>query len=271
MYPLVLQIPGIEQSGEKVFTQQLGILAEHRFMGIEYRVTNFENEPPDRVKKLAADFNLKITRISTGAMAVKEKLSLSDGGDVGKKTIARLKDLADYAAQFNAGLILGFIKGTAGYDREKAKHQFVENLSGVADYIIKKNLPLIIEATNHYETSVAITLADAVELVKAISSSVSIKEPSPLLQILPDTYHMNIEEVNTEAELYKYIRHFEAIHFSDNNRYLPGYGAIDFKKTYTALSAANFSGYIGLEGNFKDLARDIALCSDLVSVIERGM
>ena len=82
---------------------------------------------------------------------------------------------------------------------------------------------------------------------------------------------MNIEEVNIAAELYKYSSYFEAIHFSDNNRYLPGYGAIDFKKILTTLIAVNFSGYIGLEGNFKDFARDIALSSDLFSVMYRGL
>ena len=114
-------------------------------------------------------------------------------------------------------------------------------------------------------------LAEAVGLAKEVSSSLSLKQPSPLLQILPDTYHMNIEEVNTAAELCKYISYFDSIHFSDNNRFLPGYGAIDFKEIVTALIAANFSGYIGLEGNFKDLAQDIALFCDLFSVIERGI
>ena len=271
MFPLVVQIPGIELTGEKVFTERLGILASRQFMGIEYQVYDFEKEPAALVKSLAADFNLKVTRIATGSMAVKEKLSLSEGGDTGEKTIACLKNMADYAAELGAGLILGFIKGTAGYDREKASRQCAENLSAVAGYVLQKKLPLIIEATNHYETSVAITLAEAVDLVKKISNSISLKEPSPLLEILPDTYHMNIEEVNTEAELHKYSGYFKAIHFSDNNRYLPGYGAIDFKKTYAALAAENFSGYIGLEGNFKDLAQDIAMCCDLFSVIERGM
>ena len=181
------------------------------------------------------------------------------------------KDLADYAAQFNAALILGFIKGPPVQDREKARQLFVENLSGVAGYVVQKKLPVIIEATNHYETSVAITVADAVKLVKEISGAISLKEPSPLLQILPDTYHMNIEEVNTAAELFKYSGYFEAIHFSDNNRYLPGYGAIDFKTILTALLAMNFSGYIGFEGNFKDFGQDIALSCDLLSVIYRGL
>ena len=271
MFPLAVQIPGIELSGEKVFVEQLKTLAKHQFMGIEYRVYDFEKEPAARVKALAADFNLKVTRISTGSMAIKEKLSLAGSGDVGEKTIARIRDFTDYAVEFGVGLILGFIKGPAEQDREKAKQQFVENLSAAAGYAMQKNTPLIIEATNHYETSVAITLAEAVDLVKAISSSVSLKEPSPLLQILPDTYHMNIEEVNTAAELCRYTGYFDAVHFSDNNRYMPGYGAIDFKNIVTSLAAANFSGYIGLEGNFRDFAQDIGLACDLLSVIYRGI
>ena len=254
-------------SGEKLFVERLQILAKHRFMGIEYQVADFEKEPVERVKAIAADCNLKVTRIATGAFAGKEKLSLSDSGDTGKKTVARMKDLIDYAAGFDAGLILGFIKGPAGLCRETAKHQFIENLSAAAGYAAQKKIPLVIEATNHYETSVAFTLAETAELVHAIAG----KESAAAMQILPDTYHMNIEETDIAAELCKYAKYFEAVHFSDNNRYLPGYGAINFKKIMAALIAANFSGYIGLEGNFRDLAQDIALCCDLFSVIERGL
>ena len=267
MFPLVLQIPGIGLSGEKTFVERLEVLARHRFMGIEYQASDFGKEPADRVKAITADFNLKVTRIATGALAMKEKLSLSEGGGIGEKTLARMKDLADYASEFDAGLILGFIKGAPGQDREKARHQFVENLSALAGYASQKKTPFIIEATNHHETSLAFTLAEAAELADAVTG----KEPGSKLQILPDTYHMNIEETDIAAELCKYIRYFEAVHLSDNNRCLPGYGAIDFKKIFAALIAANFSGYIGLEGNFRDFARDIALCGDLFSVIERGL
>jgi sugar phosphate isomerase/epimerase len=270
MFPLVLQIPGIEISGEKIFVERLKILAKHGFMGIEYQLSDFEKEAPERVKTVAADFNLKVTRISTGSMAVRKKLSLSDCGEVGEKTKAHMKDFIDYAAELDIPLILGFIKGPAGQDREKAKQHFIENLSAVVGYAAQKKVMLIIEATNHYETSVAITLAEAAQLADTISNSTPSKEAAPLLQILPDTYHMHIEEINTEAELFKYSKYFKAIHFSDNNRYLPGRGAIDFKKTFAALVAMKFSGYIGLEGNFKDFAQDIALSCDLFSVIERG-
>ena len=268
MFPLVAQIPGIALAGENGFIEELKVLSAHGFMGIEYQLSDFEKDPVSRVRKLASDFNLKVARLAPGSLAVREQLSLSEGGDTGKKTVSRLKDITDYAAEFGVGFILGYLKGKAGLEKEKARKQFVENVSSMADYAFGKKTPIIIEATNHYEASIATTLAGAVDLLKEVSGSVSGKS---LLQILPDTYHMNIEEVSTVAELYKYRNYYEAVHFSDNNRFLPGYGAIDFKQIYSAMRAFNFSGFIGLEGNFKDFAKDIALVCDFFSVIDRGI
>ena len=268
MFPLVPQIPGIEQSGEKTFVERLEVPARHGFMGIEYQVCDIGKEPAGGVSSFATDFNLTVTRIATGAMAVKENLSLSEDGEVGKETTAYMKDFVDYAAEFNEGLILRFIKGKAGHDRKKASHQFVENISAVIGYVFQKKTPLIIEVTNRYETSIATTLAETADILKVTDNSVSLKESAPLLRILPDTFHMNVEETGIAAELYKYTGFFEAVHFSDNNRYLPGYGVIDFKNIITALVEANFSGYIGLEGDFKDFAQDIVLSCDLLSLID---
>ena len=55
--------------------------------------------------------------------------------------------------------------------------------------------PVYIEATNHYEALLANTLADA--------ASFAVNANGPLW-ILPDTYHMNIEEKDIYAPLQKH-------------------------------------------------------------------
>ena len=265
MFPLVVQIPGIALSDEKTFVERLKVLSQNKFMGIEYTpLLDSEKEDTAKIKVLCSDHNLKVTRIATGALAVREKLSLSDSGDTGKKTIARLRDLMEYAAEFNAAIILGFIKGPPGLNKQEAAAIFTENLSELSAAADQKNVPIVIETTNHYETSVAITLSETVALLQAVKSQG--------IQILPDTYHMNIEESNLCAMLYTYKDYYGAVHLSDNNRFFPGYGALDFKQIISALVHAKFQGYLGLEGNIKkSFAEDMRLFCDMLSVIERSI
>ena len=264
MFPLVVQIPGIALTDENAFIERLKVLSQNKFMGIEYTPVDFEKDDTAKVKKLTEDFNLKVTRIATGALALREKLSLSESGETGKKTIARLKDLIDYAAEFGAEVILGFIKGPPGLNRQEAKRVFTENLAAVSELAGKKNTALVIEATNHYESSVANSVPETAEFLQAVKS--------PGMRILPDTYHMNIEDTNMCAMLYTYRDCYNAVHLSDNNRFFPGYGALDFKQIISTLVYAKFSGYLGLEGNVKkSFAEDMRLFRDLLSAIERSL
>jgi sugar phosphate isomerase/epimerase len=264
MFPLVIQIPGIAASSEEAFIDKLSILSRHGFMGIEYQVMDFEKDRIDLVKAMTAEYALIVTRIATGTLASREGLSLSDDGRSGRDTVARMKEFIDYAADLKAPLILGFIKGPSAMDKEKAKAGFLENMSEIVPLAARKGIGLVIEATNHYESAVANTLAEAVELVRSLDYSGA--------QILPDTYHMNIEEADMIGSLHTSRGFFDAIHLSDNNRYLPGYGGIDFKRVIAALLAGQFSGYLGLEGNIKkSFAEDMELFCDLYSVIRRGL
>ena len=264
MFPLSFQMPAIAASDEKTFIENLKSLNANGFSGCEPRILDFEIDSISKIKSLTAEYNIKVTRISTGALASRDKIFLSDSGEGGRKAVSLMKQFTDYAAEFKAAVIMGFIKGPANLNREEARKNFVSNLSQAAEYAKQAAVPLVIEATNHYETSVAITLAEAVEIAQEIKY--------PLMQILPDTYHMNIEEVNSCAELWKYKDYFDTVHLSDNNRFLPGYGSIDFKEVISALAAMGFKGYLCLEGNIKNsFAQDVKLFADLYSVIMRGI
>ena len=263
MFPLSIQMEAIAASDEKTFLERLKVLNANNFSGCELRIVDFEKDDIAKIKSYTREFNLTVPRIATGALASRDKIFLSDSGEAGKKAVSVMKKFVEYAAEFNAGVVMGFIKGPANLNKQEAKKNFLQNLSEVTDLANQAKVSLVVEATNHYETSLAITLADAVEIAKQINS--------PLVQILPDTYHMNIEEVSPCAELLKYKDYYDTVHLSDNNRFLPGYGSINFKEIISVLTAMKFTGFLSLEGNTKiSFAEDIALFSDLLSVIMRG-
>jgi sugar phosphate isomerase/epimerase len=69
---------------------------------------------------------------------------------------------------------------------------------------------------------------------------------------------MNIEESSFEAALMQALPWIISVHLSDNNRYFPGFGAIDFGEICAFLSQIGFSGGLAIEGEVKsDVVSDL--------------
>jgi sugar phosphate isomerase/epimerase len=152
--------------------------------------------------------------------------------------------LIDFAAEFGAGIIVGFLKGGPGSDRDKATGRLRDSLRRLENHLRAKKVPLLVEATNRYESSVANSLQDAADLIEGFQN--------PYLRILPDTYHMNIEESSPFGALVKHASLYDSVHISDNNRYFPGLGALDFHGFLRFLREAGYQGGIAIEGNNRD-------------------
>jgi sugar phosphate isomerase/epimerase len=63
---------------------------------------------------------------------------------------------------------------------------------------------------------------------------------------------MNIEESNLYNALDRYSKYYTSIHLSDNNRFFPGFGAIDFSAIFDHLKKSGFTGRLAIEGNLKN-------------------
>ena len=68
----------------------------------------------------------------------------------------------------------------------------------------------------------------------------------------------NIEEKDIYAPLQKHQRLYHNIHLSDNNRYYPGFGSIDFPGIVRFLKTIGYEGTITIEGrNYGTISEDI--------------
>lgn len=95
---------------------------------------------------------------------------------------------------------------------------------------------------------------------------------NPYLQILPDSYHMAIEEKDMAYALLKNRSFFQQVHLSDNNRYFPGYGAINFFEFLCILKGMGYNGTIAVEGNIcNSLQQDIAFTAAYLQNISKRM
>ncbi len=219
-------------------------LQELGFSGVELNMAHPDVFNLTDVSQFLADFDLTLTMFASGLTAKTYSLSLSSADqEIRQGAIDKCREIIDFVTGSDAGIILGFFKGGPVPDIQAARERFRESIVQLTPYAQDKKVRLIVEATNRYESSVANSLDDAVELIKDLKN--------PFLRILPDTFHMNIEEADGFAALKRYITYYDSFHISDNNRYFPGFGAIDFQKVLDVLQELGYTGSVAIEGNIK--------------------
>ncbi len=240
-FPLAIQTILPEDYRETSFRAKLELLQQFGFSGIELNMSRPEQVDPLDLKALLADHGLKMTMFASGATANAEGLSLSHEDErVRAASNQRCIEFLDLAAEYEAGVIAGFLKGPASADRSRARALFRDSLVQLEPHVRERQVPLLIEATNHYESSVANSLAEAAGFFDGFEN--------PFLRILPDTYHMNIEECSMFGALVKYSDLYQSVHISDNNRFFPGLGAIDFYAILRFLKENRLCGRRGHRG-----------------------
>ncbi|GAH62422.1 unnamed protein product, partial [marine sediment metagenome] len=229
---------------DKNFERQLKMLKEFGFRGVEVNIAKPDQIDANDLRQYFSDFNLRFTMFASGLAAKTFDLSLSnEDPGIRARSVQKCIDFIDFAEKFDAGVIVGFLKGGIARDAHHAGKLFTDSLSRIAPHALQKSVPVLIEATNRYESSVAKSLEETVDLVKEYQNS--------FIRILPDTFHMNIEEADQSAALRKYIKYYDSIHISDNNRYFPGLGAINFAEIIRFLRGLQYQGGIAIEGNIK--------------------
>jgi len=253
LFPLSIQLNLPEKyRNDEHFAEVLGTLQSLDFSGVELNIVRPERIDPDDLKDYLNGYGLPMTMFATGATAKALELSLcSPDEPVRRRSVEKCREFIEFARLFGAGVIVGFLKGRAGPDREQRRQSFRTSLLEAASSALENKVALLIEATNRYESAVANSLDDTYDLVSPAADN-------PFVRILPDTFHMNIEERDQFGSLKRYAAYYDSIHISDNNRYFPGFGAIRFAEFFKFLVDSGYSGGLAIEGNAKqDLLADI--------------
>lgn len=241
-YPVTLQCTYRGSEELASFTTLLKLLSEYGFSGIELNLPDLSAISVSTIQKLLAPLKLRLTYIATGAYANARGFSLSSPDPVfRRKSIEGCKENMRYASQLQCGIIIGFFKNKPSDKKENAERYLTDSLIQLNDFAKELNVQILLEATNRYESCVANTLSDTFQIVHKIGS--------PMISILPDTFHMNIEERDPFHALRVCNGHYLNVHLSDNNRYFPGMGCIPFERYIQTLDDLKYQGTLGIEGN----------------------
>ncbi len=250
-YPLAIQIVLPERYREdRSFREDLELISGLGLWGVELNIRDPADVDRREVEDVLGEHGLRFSLYASGFTAREFGLSLSSfDGKVRREAMDMCLRMVEFLEGTEGnGIILGFMKGGPSDDPARAQRLFRESLGEIAPTAGRAGVPLIIEATNHTETSVAVKLEDAAAIAKDFLDYG--------VKILPDTYHLAIEERDMLQSLQNHRDSFDALHLSDDNRYLPGLGSLDFRKVAAQLDRMGYRGRLGLEGKYRVSMRD---------------
>ncbi len=231
------------------FSKIMSLARETGLAELELNLHEPDEVDLDELEDFLRGFGLSMTRLATGGFAKRHGLSLSSGNEkVRGESVQRCVGLVRAARLRAWEVILGFFKGAPDGDPAAARERFRRSLLEIAVACGPGPLPIVVEATNRYESPVANTLQEAADFTTAYLPRG--------MKILPDTFHMNIEEASTTEALRHFRGRYHSLHISDNNRLLPGFGAIDFEPIFRLLSEIGYTGSLVVEGNAQASLRE---------------
>jgi sugar phosphate isomerase/epimerase len=98
---------------------------------------------------------------------------------------------------------------------------------------------VLLEPLNRYESRYLNRVTDNLRILDAVNH--------PNAGLLPDTFHMSIEETNLGDALRQAGDRIVHVHLGDSNRLLPGQGLLDWEKVFRALNDVRYDAYVNLE------------------------
>lgn len=155
-----------------------------------------------------------------------------------------IRDLVDLCADLGDGGVMVFgspqqRSTTGGSTREEATKRYEDGLAAVSTHALERGVTILVEALPMNQSDVVTSLAEAVEIVKRISS--------PAIRTMFDA-HNAVDETEPHAALvdryFDFIRH---VHVNETDGKHCGQGNYDFKPLFEVLRRRGYNSWISLE------------------------
>ncbi|MBE3064131.1 MAG: sugar phosphate isomerase/epimerase [Acidobacteria bacterium] len=210
--------------------------------GIELALLHPGQIDPGRIEALLGECGLELPMISSGQVFAEGGLCFtSPDREIRDRAVARVKGLVDAAGRFHSMVNIGRVRGPLepGRPRGISEERFLEALGETADYAGDRGVVIALEPVNRYELNFINRLDEAVEMIEKLGR--------PNVKVMPDLFHMNIEEAGIESSFLACGDHIGYVHFADSNRLAPGFGHLNFSIIIAVLNAIGYKGYVTAE------------------------
>ena len=217
-------------------------LAGLGYAGVELAIRDPAQVSADEIAEAASRAGVTVPAIGTGQAYLEEGLALtSPDPAVRERAAARLEAHLQGAERLGALLIVGLIHGPVPPDvgRDRAAEWLLAALGRLARRARSRGLRIVIEPINRYESNWLNTVDEVMDLLTRLGEE--------NVGILPDTFHMNIEEPDLSEALRRARPRLWHVHAADSNRQAPGSGHLDFRPLIAALGALGYGGALSAE------------------------
>ncbi len=196
------------------------------------------------LRRILADTNVGVAAISTGRVFTEQRAWLTSPDPVVRgRAVSILKGLVEIAGPLGAPRVnIGRVRGFVGQGEspETATSRFLAGITECADFAASLGIDIVLEPVNRYEINfVNSVVPDGVAIVEAVGL--------PNVRLMPDTFHMNIEDVSITASLEAAKPVIGYVQVADSNRWAPGQGHIDFAAVIATLDRIGYDGDVGVE------------------------
>jgi sugar phosphate isomerase/epimerase len=211
------------------------------FDGIELALKSPDEINESELSIWLKKYNLEVSAISSGQVFASRGLSFTDENHENRielyQTFCKFIDLA---STFGGFVNIGRTRGSIGdKNRLLAEELFLEMAYKVAEYAYPRGVKLILEPVNRYEIDFINNLDQGTELLEKIGK--------PNFYMMPDTFHMNIEDDEIGASIIRNKEFIKYIHFADTNRRAPGQGHLNWDEVFKSLNHIKYDGWTTCE------------------------
>ncbi|MGE5551848.1 MAG: 5-keto-L-gluconate epimerase [Bacteroidota bacterium] len=224
------------------FVKSFAKAAALGFRGVEVAIRDPKMVSAGELLHLAEEYQLKICALGTGQAYGTDGLSFTHPDQsVRRKALDRIKDHLALAAELDALVIIGLIRGKRPPEEPvlAIEGRMLEGLKACADEAVRQGADLVIEPINRYETNLLNTVGEALKILDELAV--------PRVGVLLDTFHMNIEERSITESIRKAGSRIKHVHVADSNRWAPGFGHLDFGAILAELRAVGYDGFLSAE------------------------
>lgn len=224
------------------FEESIRKAGECGYHGVELALKESADIRPDQLSCWLARAGLEVSCITTGQVAAVSGLSLSDPDESGRqRALAAFIELIGLARDFGRMVNIGRARGSIPVNgrREETERLFSDSLLRLSDAAGPLGVEIVIEPVNRYEINFLNSVAETAELLQRLGRD--------NIGLMPDTFHMNIEDADMGGVLVSNAKRLKYIHFADSNRLAPGNGHLDFGSIIAALRKAEYDRWISIE------------------------
>lgn len=215
---------------------------EAGYHGVELALRSEKEFCDENLAAILKKENMRVSCVSTGQVFATDGLCFThESAEVRKKTIETFKGLINVAGDFGGLVNIGRARGSIWGSRTKEETEaiFLDGLNELVPTLESNNVSIVIEPVNRYEINYLNNTDQVCDLLRKMGCK--------HFGVMPDVFHMNIEDDNICSSLERNAEYIKYVHFADSNRHYPGQGHLDFASFVNTLNKVGYNGWCTVE------------------------